>query len=197
MLKIEIIDGRAYLSTPYNPGFVEQIKALGGRWHGADKTWSVDARSIDQARAVMREVFGQDDRPTETVNVTVQMKKKLEEWHSAVFVFGRSIARASGRDSGASISDGVAFLEGKPNSGGSVKNWTTYIPEGARFVLYDVPVGALPAEKETDDLTWEVVAQAAPDDEVDRAALEYEKARLLKRVTEIDKLLEGWRVVAG
>ena len=48
---------------------------------------------------------------------------------------GYTIAKSTGRDSGATLGEDVYQVEGKISSGGSIKNWYTVIKEGSKFRL--------------------------------------------------------------
>jgi hypothetical protein len=73
----------------------------------------------------------------------------------AVELFGRTIAKARGRDSGAKLGDGIILLNGSVDSGGSVKNWTTDVDEAA-FIIKDFPQPAteLPEVKQAIEEGW-------------------------------------------
>ena len=61
----------------------------------------------------MKENYGRDDLPVKTVNIKVRNTSRLaSDYCSGLEMFGRSICYASGRDSGAKIADGVAFIKG-------------------------------------------------------------------------------------
>lgn len=183
-------NGRVAIDSPYNPEFVTKIKKAGGRWNPSQKTWEVDERSIDAARTIMREVYGQDDLPCETVNVkiTIGANSEVYEDKGPVVLFGRIIASARGRDSGARLGDGVSFESGGAHSGGSMKNWYTYLEKESVFTVYDVPVLAVEQKLGWDDDygTFEVVKNGNG-----KAALEAEKEALLKRLAEIEELLNA------
>lgn len=178
-------NGRIAIDSPYNPDFVSRIKAAGGRWNG--EKWEVDERNLDIVRVIMREVYGQDDRPTETVTVKVTVgERSIDESRGPVVLFGRNIASARGRDSGARVGDGVSFEKGGADSGGSMKHWCTVIEAGSVFTVYDVPKLAVEQNIGWDEDygTFEVIEAGDP-----LAALKAEKEALLKRLAEIDALL--------
>ena len=192
---IKPADDKALIYSPYNPDFVSQLKAMGGRWDASRQCWVVNAQATDAVRQVMREVYGRDDTapdPSDLVTVVVEFTKDAYAHQSAYTLFGCTIAKAWGRDSGARVGDNVAFLKGKPTSGGSAKNWTTEIPEGSIVELYDVPRAIytrdLPRLLDERPSLRISIKDTAPT--LDRAALEAEKARLLARVAEIDALLD-------
>lgn len=180
-------NGKISVETPYNPNFVSKIKKAGGKWNPGNKTWEIDERSIDTVRSIMREVYGQDDLPQELVTVKVTIgDKSLNELRAPVVLFGRIIASARGRDSGARPGEGVCFEKGGCDSGGSMKNWYTIVRAGSEITIYDVPRLAVEQKLGWKDEygTFEVIENGDP-----LAALKAEKEALLKRLAEIEELL--------
>jgi len=180
-------NGKISIDSPYNPDFVSKIKKAGGKWNAGNKTWETDERFIDTVRAIMREVYGQDDLPQELVTVKVAIgDKSISEWTAPVVMFGRNVASARGRDSGARPGDGVCFEKGGCNSGGSMKNWYTVVSAGSEITIYDVPRLAVEQKLGWKDEygTFEVIEADDP-----LAALKVEKEALLKRLAEIEELL--------
>lgn len=182
-MKIEIKNNSAYVFTPYNPLFVRKIKSIGGAmWDGYEKCWKIPSSAVDTVREIMIDVYGESDLPddVEKVNIRVNFPDGAAEFRSPVVVFGRVIASAYGRDSGAKVGDGVVFIKGEPDSGGSVKNWKTVIPDGSIVEIHNIPVTAL-----NDSYDYEIVEEK----KIDKAALMAEKEKLLNRIAEIDKIL--------
>lgn len=192
---VEIKDGQAYLTTPYNPVYVQRIKQVGARWDASSKCWCINDQSVDVARKIMREVYGEDDQNQgEKVTVIATFSADQSALRSDYCLLGKVIARAYGRDTGARVGAGVAFAEGAPQSGGSVKNWRTVIPAGSVVEIYDVPLRFAEQEieriKSQDDgsgIEFQVKKRSC----IDRAALESERERLLLRIAEIDEILSG------
>ena len=150
----KVADDKIEVRTPYNPQFVSKIKTAGARWNAIDKAWTMHAANIDVAREILRAVYGRDDMPAvdeKLVRVRVTALQNISADRGPIVLLGRIIASARGRDSGARVGEGVAFTDGKPQSGGSVKNWTTEIPEGSVFVGADVPTTLL---GELDETGW-------------------------------------------
>jgi hypothetical protein len=187
-MKITNLDnGKIAIETPYNPEFVSRIKKAGGKWNPSNKTWETDERSIDAVRAIMREVYGQDDMPQELVNVRITIgPDEVSEHTGPIVIFGRTIASACGRDSGARIGDGVCFEAGGATSGGSMKNWYTVLRKNSVFTVYDVPRKAVEEKLGWSDSygTFEILENTDP-----KVALKAEKEALLKRLAEIEALL--------
>ena len=88
-MKIEIVDTKAYIYTPYNAEFVKAIKGIGGaRWNRDKSAWAIPADCADQAREIMRRVYGEDDRPDCGERVDVRLMDAIvvrvvgTMWHS-------------------------------------------------------------------------------------------------------------------
>lgn len=184
--EIRVKDGKAEIYTPFNRQFVDKVKLMGARWNGSARCWTMDADAVEDVRKVMRDVYGRDDGSAgETVTVTLEFAYGYDsDYGEPVTILGRTIATAFGRDSGARVGDGVMFLEGKPTSAGSRKNWYVSIPSGSIVKLLKVPKTLIEAADLPDGVTM-----AVTDDSIDRAALESEKAKLMARIAEIDALL--------
>lgn len=183
--RVRIHEGKARLYTPYNPTFVSRVKLLGGRWDSENRCWTIDERVLPDARAAMREIYGRDDAlPTETVDVIIAVSKDTFEFCAPLEFLGRVLSSASGRDSGARAGDGVLYLSGAPESGGSAKNWRSVVPEGSKIKLIAVPKALIDNAVLPEGWTMEVIGET-----INRAALEVEKTRLLARLAEIDALL--------
>ncbi|TXN73264.1 hypothetical protein [Methylobacterium sp. WL6] len=128
-------DGALLVQTPHvNKNFNKRIKDMGGVWHNA--RWRVDARNEALVRAALKRSYGGDGQGEPDV-VTVRCTIHKESWQGPVDVAGRVIARAFGRDSGATLGDGVVLVEGRITSGGSRINWTSVVD--ATVVLHDCP----------------------------------------------------------
>ena len=186
--RIDIDSGKALITSPYNPDFISKVKLMGGKWDAVRKVWKVEENLIEDVRSIMREVYGRDDRGelSGTCTVIVSFSEDVDGYKSPVTVFGRVIASAYGRDSGAKVGEGCAFVEGRPESGGSMKNWRTTVPAGSKVKIMDVPKCILSDTSLPDGASFMVV-----DDEINREALLEEKENLLKRLKEIDILLGG------
>ena len=184
-MKIDIKDSTAYVYTPYNPNFVEEIKTIGkAKWDPVNKCWTVPVATVDRVREIMMEVYGETDLPDESKRVTVRIRflEDVEKKCGPIILFGKIIASAFGRDTGGKPGDDVVLLEGNLKSGGSRANWLTIIPEGTVLEVRNVPEAAL---WDGDWFTYEIVEKKG----IDREALEAEKKKLLARLAEIEALL--------
>ena len=189
-MKIEISENSALVYTPYNADFVSRIKSSvgGAKWDGTKKAWRIPTTAVDAVRDIMRDIYGETDEPesTEKVNVRLTFSRSYSRTCAPITLLGKTVASAFGRDSGAKVGDGVTFVEGAPDSGGSMKNWQTVIPEGSVVVLYDVPKSIVTADRLPECVSFEIEERRP---EIERKDLLEERERLMKRIAEIDALL--------
>lgn len=186
MIKITIENGMASVFTPYNREFVDLVKGIGGRkWNADRKCWMVPEAEIEQVRKYMMDVFGETDQMDEDERVTVLITftEDASADRRGITIFGKTIAKAWDRDSGARVGEDVTFISGNCGSGGSRANWTTTIDKGSKFRVRNVPKAMLASAPSY--VTVEEVADAG----IDRTALMQEKEKLLARLAEIEKLL--------
>ena len=186
-IRIENSDKKAFLYAPYNKEFVDAIKNVGGaRWDSEKRAWAIPVEAVEQARDIMRRVYGACDLPDAEPPVSVRLtfEDEVSERWAPVTIFGKSIASASGRDSGARTGEDVVFTQGSPRSGGSIKNWYTIVPEGCIVVLHNVPRAAL-GMSVPEGVSVEII-----DQKPNKSALLEEKEKLLARLAEIDKILK-------
>lgn len=78
-------------------------------------------------------------------------------------------------------------MDGGIDSGGSRNRWDSIVYEGTVFLLRNVNVKVLEKEDRS-KFKIEIITEQI----IDRSALRAEKAKLLKRITEIDKLLDEY-----
>ena len=187
MFKIEKENNKIRIYTPYNADFVKSMRNLKGKWIAG--AWEVRDDLISDVRKIMRGIYGRDDMPTKTVDIKIRNKERLaSDYCAGIEMFGRSICYASGRDSGAKIADGVAFIAGGCTSAGSIKNWYTRIEENSEFIIYDLPESALNLDN---PYKKEIEIEVIENKSMSHEELIKEKELLLKRIAEIDRLLKG------
>lgn len=189
-IQVEIKNGKAYISSPYNVEFIRRIKLSGGKWSTVSNRWCVPEPALSVARDIMMDVYGETDESPAPEYVTLEIKylESVSETCGPVTLAGRVIASAWSRDGGAKVGDNVAFIAGRPTSGGSRNNWTTEIKEGSIVEIYYMPLNKAQNLVESHPRCMEVSIKGAP--VIDKDALKAEREHLLKRVAEIDALLE-------
>lgn len=189
MINIKCCDGEAKIFTPYNKEFITNIKTIGAaKWNPREGCWVVPESSVDLVRDFMLKIYGYSDiSDNEQVDIRVTFNKEYYEERESIYLFGKVIARAFGRDSGAKIGNDVTLLDGRVYSGGSIKYWTTNIEAGTKMIIRNVSKKLL-EEYDFEDETFLSIEklETAPN----KKKLIEEKNQLLKRITEIDKQLE-------
>ncbi|QLI95442.1 hypothetical protein H0G69_10565 (plasmid) [Limosilactobacillus mucosae] len=180
MISIRTEADKAYISSPYNPEFVKEIHSIGSaKWHAATKEWQVPVESLEDAKQVLRDVYGTDgsenNEPKVTVKLTIDDDVDLGDIQSidnelVMTLFGREIMSARGRDSGVKVADGVT-VKGKYKSGGSMKYPTIEFGKGTEIIVYNVPE-SLAKKTKVKHATVEVVSKP----KIDRQALLDEKS---------------------
>ena len=187
MMKMTRENGMAKVFTPYNRNFIAKIKTIGGaKWNGEEKCWMVPETEIDMVRTFMMDVYGETDQADDSERVTVKVTFNDDEHEDkeGITLFGKNIARAFGRDSGAKLGEDVTLLTGEITSGGSKINWRTVVEAGTVIKVRNVSKKALDVSTDY-NITVEEIQEA----NIDRAALIAEKTKLLARLAEIEKLL--------
>jgi hypothetical protein len=142
-IKLEEKNGKVYTTSHYNSCFIEKARGLRGQWNVGQ--WVFDGNVRDHVVAAMEGCYSVTGIVPYEVCTLVVKDYYEEEWTGGVELFGRPVAKAFGRDSGAKAQDGIFLISGRFKSGGSVKNWKTII-DHADFEMHDFPVAALERE---------------------------------------------------
>lgn len=188
-LKIMITEEGADVFAPYNQDFVKAIKKIGeSRWNPRSKCWSVPVDALPAVRNIMLDIYGCDDQETpETVKLKIKIINELCYGGGDVMFCGKVLCHAGGRDSGGRAGQDVFYMNGEPLSGGSAKYWASVVPEGA---VIDVSnVSKIMYEKFLENNNGDIEILSVSSKEINKGDLLDEKEKLLKRISEIDKLL--------
>ena len=159
-IRIETVDGRVVVNSPYTREWPAVARNLGGRWQADPGVWLFDPRDERKVRNALRETYGWAGESGATVDVRLTAENDIEVIRGGVEVAGRTLARAFGRDGGARLGDGVVAISGHYGSGGSMNNWKTRIGEGAVFEVRDLPAAAIDLI-DTRDWTVQIVDRKA------------------------------------
>lgn len=182
---------RLLLHTPYNAGFVADVKDIGGRWDSGKRAWSVDARDEDRAKQLLIDHYGTDGSPEMSADVvTVRIKLAQHELSyrdgAKATYAGRIIATRPGRDAPVRLSPGVVLIEGElPRSGGSMKYPQISADSDVILEVRDVPRAAAESENGWSEIVSEGTVDTGPDTE----ALLTRRAELIGQVAELDAKL--------
>jgi len=123
--KVNAWNNPVIVAVDFNKIFVERAKELGGKWDSENRNWSFSSLVEEEAEE-LDFIFG-----SEKIAVEITAKDSCYALRSSKYFMGIEIAKATGRDSGATVSDGVSLISGGVGSGGSSANWSTEIAEGS------------------------------------------------------------------
>lgn len=176
------------VNAEYNSVFVPLARNLGGKFTSGN--WMFDIRDEASVLEACYRCYGDDGiRKNQCdVRISVQDRPEMGQHNAPIAVFGKTIARAYNRDSGAKITTGVVIESGGFDSGGSMKNWRTICKENTVFIVRDVSRVLVDEHDQTDVFTVEILASQKP---VSKADLLKEKASLEARLAEINQKLGG------
>jgi hypothetical protein len=136
-ISLEIIDDKVKVTSPFNEGFVSRCRNFRGTFKNG--VWWFDDSIIDYVREAMLEYFGTTgETPFKTCTLLIKNYNGYGD-KAPVKLFGRTVARAFGRDSGAKLGDDIIFISGEYCSGGSMKNWCTNV-RNATFEMHNFPL---------------------------------------------------------
>lgn len=196
MIKINNInDDKIEVISPYNNTFIKKAKMLKSNWNG--KGWEFKKEYEDIIKGHLMEIYGDDGSPTPKCIVRVNLSKLSEInysklWDDEVRMFGRTLVMRKHRDSTPLLDKTVALVEGGfSNSGGSRNNPRLNFYDNTILQIDDVPehlyIKILNEYdlKDDNDIIYRV------DNKNNIYKLKEEKERLLKRLSEIDDILNN------
>lgn len=185
-MKIIVSGNHATVYVPHNADFSKAMKYVAGAKRNPQTgAWEIPADAVLACREIMQRIYGETDLACleNKVTVRVTFKTRVIAHRSQVTVFGKTVARAYGRDSNVTVGTDVAFVVGTPEPGGSKINWTTEVPSGSVVILTNVPEGMLSSEV-PGGIEFEVI-----DSPPKLNILKDEKERLLERIKKIDEMI--------
>jgi hypothetical protein len=156
------------VKTPYDKAFVERARNLRGTWSKSTSEWVFDDSIEEYIREALMDVYGTTgEAPVEMVSLLIDGYDD-NQLNGPIELFGRIIARAFGRDSGAKLGDDIIWISGEYTSGGSVKNWRTYVSDG-RFEIKNFPLPRVQKEDVQNAIAegWCVIKEQRQSEEVD------------------------------
>ena len=131
------------IKTGYNTLVNEALKKLGEYSNGEVEVYEENEKVAQNLQHSLKE----------EILVKITAKKEIYGFKTAIRCFGYTVAKASGRDSGAFIPPTISLIDGKTTSGGSAKNWKTIIEQDSTFE-FKVPKILFEKYKETEEENW-------------------------------------------
>lgn len=186
------------VTSQYNPLFSSKARKLNGQYDYSSKSWSFDIRVENLVKEILLEVYGNDGSETTFVDVDITVgDDNLLGHQDSIYLAGRIIAGARGRDSGATIGNGIVLVSGEIKSGGSVKNWLTVVKSESVFRILDLPLGALKFLEDREDINYKIIdthnieAETVVNNDSDVEQLKAEINNLQQQALSIIKQLEN------
>ena len=143
---------------PYDNYFIKGAGNSSGKFSHSENCWIFPARSEAKARALLLDVFGTDDTATsQKVDVRVTFPSVYYVNRDAIRLAGRLIARATCRDSKATLGDDVELVSGWVHGGGSAKNWDTRTSEGSVYEIFEFEASKIETLRALDFIEVEVI----------------------------------------
>ena len=175
------------VNCPYNSEFVAAAKILGGRWNAP--LWIFDPREEQKVRDLCYRVYGTDGiMEPDLLTIRAKFGPANDIRQASIEVFGRTIARAWGKDSGVKLGEGVVLSSGGFFSGGNAKHWETKAEPGTEVLITGIPRHRAEEMIKSGAKWLSIESDTLP---VDHKVLKAERKRLVKRIAEIDARLSA------
>ena len=203
MVKINNLnDGKIEVITPYNGTFIKKARMLKGKWNGTG--WEFKEEYEDIIKSHLMDIYGDDGSPMAKCKVRVNLTKLhdidySQMWDDEVRMFGRTLAIRKYRDSDPLLDKTVVLVKGGFSSrGGSRTNPSLDFYDDTILQIEDVPEHLyikilkdydLP---EFNKVIYKIDKSIYKDDDI--KALQEEKENLLKRLSEINEILEKYNI---
>lgn len=191
-----IIDGKFIkVESPYNPVFIRKARQIQGKWNSP--YWVFPLKNKKYIVNALIDIYGDcgnlSDEYIPYVEVTLDLDKY--PYNHCIKIDTLVIAERPSRDASVVLSPNVTVVQGDfEKSGGSAKYPCIEPLDGTILKVDNVPLVVAERARDLKGITIKEIRSAAGDT-VDRVALLEEKERLLKRIKEIDSLIEKFKKV--
>jgi hypothetical protein len=101
-IQIEKNEKTISVTADYNDEFVKVARTIGGKWNSP--SWVFDIREENLVRSTCLKIYGTDGVNTDFVDVQITLNDFDTEKCTPIIIFGKTVARAFGRDSAPSVS---------------------------------------------------------------------------------------------
>ncbi len=176
---------------PYSRDFVDFAKMRNAKWSDGKKVWLFDPRDEFAVRSTLIDIYGTDDSEScEKVDVRVKLDA-ISVSGDRLFFLGRELVWRRYRDSYVLLGDGVVVVQGGfPPVGGSRRGPELEPQPGTVLEARGVPVGMAERTRQEHPEAIEILG------ELDLVKLQQERELLLKRIREIDQIIERYGQVS-
>jgi len=189
-VNLTVANGKISVQTTYNAEFVTKAKNLGGKWDSLSKSWIFSESVLDYVKEILIQIYGVTGETTYQTCTLVVKNYSAEVVTGAVVLFGRTIAKASGRDTGARLGDDIIWLSGNYTSGGSAKYWKTIVENG-NFEIQNFPVARTEFEDVQKAIAEGWVEIKSTETKRTREEIESEIATLKEKIAKLEEELNN------
>lgn len=153
MIKLQEVNDKILVTTPYNGEFISDLKQSisGIKWNGSE--WEIFKNAEDVLLNLLKKHYSYIPNSS-MITVKITSLRTIEKKCDSVYFRGYPIVRATGRDSGAKVVNGTNLLDGKITSTGSVKNWYTTVEKDSTFKI-EIPKSVIESEFDDED-DWKI-----------------------------------------
>lgn len=187
-MKINIIDngGALAVQCPYTKAFTSFAHSRGGKWSDGKKCWMFDPRDEFAVRSTLTDIYGTDDYEVcEKVDVRLDLGQMKTYGKQRLFVCGREVAVRRYHDYRVDLGYGVVVIAGGfPRTSPERREVVLGTDDGTILEVRGVPVGILPKSRAQLGDALAVLGR------MDIEKLRMEREYCLKRIEEIDRLIE-------
>ncbi len=181
-LKIKKTEKYLEIGSPYHPSFPPRAKRMGGKWMPGLKVWRYNAKDEKLVEEMYLKFYGYwKDMPAELQSAKVTLDEDCSAKKG--FYFGNSLIASWLYRAPAKLGENVVMTEGeflcRPNGDTKVAN-------GVSFIVRDIPKQKMQEEILSPSWPWSIELL---EENIDIELLQNERARLLQRIAEIDKIL--------
>lgn len=181
----ELNNGKIALITPFNRNFINDLKAKvgGAKWDSSNSWWTIPAESLETARTIMMDCYGETDITEDADKFSVKFSIEARSYNSTLDVFGKALVIVKNHDY-VIIGDGFELVDGTIYDAGSRRKPQAYAH--GTFIAHRITQAQLDKEiQERGSFEYEILKESS----INVEALKAERAKLIDRIAEIDKLL--------
>lgn len=185
-ISITTTGGALEVRSPYSKAFTSFGHERGGKWSDGKKAWLFDPRDEFAVRSAMCDIYGTDDyESAEKIDLRLHLDKMNCYRTQRLWAVGREIANRRYSDYRVDLGDDVVVIAGGfPRTSPERRSVVLGPEDGTILEVRSVPVGILRKAAESLGEALEVLGR------MDTEKLKAEREHLLKRVEEIDRLIE-------
>lgn len=176
-------NGIISVTSPFDRGFIGEVKTIGGKWNAGQKTWDVPEENEEMLKELLTRCYGWADDDAEIITI----EYCTDDFYDDVISIG-SIKMVDRRFRDGDVSyynDTIVLSGGFPSSGGSAKHPAAE-PKDGTILRSKISRKAFDQLSEEEQKKITIVKEASK-----KERLEAEKAKLIARLAEIEKELEG------